>query len=236
MVLLNDVKNSNKATIIIHGISSKYQTQMEKLVKKGVKNGLNALESGVLPGYGIMYLLMADKIREAATLTGKKESIAMEGIAEAMDDIYKTLAANAGNDQLDSYLLAKKSIADKTINMKKTIPADLFLSELQRAKESSIGMLRTDEVLSAKPLYRAESFGGGISGVTIYTSDGCPWCARTKEYLRSRGISFREVNVSRDPSGIQEMMSVSGQTGTPVTVIKGESVVGFDEARLDALT
>ena len=61
MVLLNDVKNSNKTTIIIHGVSSKYQTQMEKLVKKGLKNGLNALDSGVLPGYGLMYLFMADK-------------------------------------------------------------------------------------------------------------------------------------------------------------------------------
>jgi len=41
-------------------------------------------------------------------------------------------------------------------------------------------MLRTDEVLSAKSLYKKESFGGSL-GVTIYTSDGCPWCARTKE-------------------------------------------------------
>ena len=31
------------------------------------------------------------------------------------------------------------------------------------------------------------------------------------------------------------MINVSGQTGTPVTVIKGEVVVGFDEARLNQL-
>jgi len=150
-------------------------------------------------------------------------------------DRYKTLAANAGGNQLDTYLLAKKSIADKTIDVKNAIPAGLFLSELQRTKESGIGMLRIDEVLSAKPLTKARSFGGGSSRVTVYTSDGCPWCARTKEYLKSKGVSFREVNVSRDPSGIQDMMSVSGQTGTPVTVVNGEAVVGFDEARLGAL-
>ena len=235
MVLLNDVKNSNKTTIIIHGVSSKYQTQMEKLVKKGLKNGLNALDSGVLPGYGLMYLFMADKIREEATLLGKKESIPMEGIADVMDSMYKTLAANAGNNQLDTYLLAKKSIADKKIDAQNTIPAGLFLSEIQRMKESGLGVLRIDEVLSAKPLTKTGSFGGGSSGVTIYTSDGCPWCARTKEYLKSKGVSYREVNVSRDPPGVQEMMNVSGQTGTPVTVIKGEAVVGFDEARLSAL-
>jgi len=234
MVLLNDVKNSNKTTIILHGISNKYQSQMEKLVKKGIKNGLNALKSGILPGYGIMYLLIANKIREEATLLGTKESTVMEGIADVMDSMYKTLAANAGNNQLDAYLSAKKSIADKTINVKSIIPTGIFISELQRMRESGIGMLRTDEVLSAKPLYKKESFGGG-SGITIYTSEGCPWCARTKEYLRSKGVSFREVNVSRDPSKIQEMINVSGQTGTPVTVIKGEAVVGFDEARLNAL-
>ena len=235
MVLLSDVKNSNKTTIIIHGVQSKYQTHMEKLVKKGVKNGLNALESGVIPGYGVMYLFIANKIREAAILAGNKESIAMEGIADVMDDIYKTLIRNAGDNQTDVYLLTKKSIADGTISIKNNIPANLFISELQRTKESIISMLRTDEVLSAKPLYKTESFGGGSSGVTIFTSDGCPWCARTKEYLRSRGVSFKEINVSRDPSGIQKMINVSGQTGTPVTVIKGEVVVGFDEARLNQL-
>lgn len=235
MVLLSDVKNSNKTTIIIHGISDKYQAQMEKLVKKGLKNGLNALESGVLPGYGLMYLFMANKIREAAVLTSTKESIAMEGTADVMDDIYKTLAANAGNNRLDAYLSTKKLIADNATDIKNTMPANLFLSELYRAKESSINMLRIDEVLSAKPLYKTESFGGVSSGVTIYTSDGCPWCARTKEYLRSKGVSFTEVNVSRDPAGIQKMIEASGQTGTPVTVIKGEAVVGFDEARLSAL-
>mgnify|MGYP003681957836 CR=1 FL=1 len=31
------------------------------------------------------------------------------------------------------------------------------------------------------------------------------------------------------------MIRDSGQTGTPVTVIKGQAVVGFDKARLDSL-
>ncbi|HEC82034.1 MAG TPA: hypothetical protein ENI42_06385 [Thermoplasmatales archaeon] len=234
MVLLNNVKNSNKTTIIIHGVSGKYQAQMERLVKKGIKNGLNALESGVLPGYGLMYLLIAKRIREASVSTGKKQSLAMEKVADVMESLYTTLAGNAGNDPLDSLLSAKKSFADSTVDMKNTLPASIFLSEIKRAKETITGILRTDEVLSAKPLFKAEGFGNS-SDVTIYTSEGCPWCARTKEYLRSRGISFREVNVSRNPAAMEEMIRVSGQTGTPVTVVKGKAVVGFDVERLNAL-
>lgn len=232
MVVLNDVKNPSKTSVIVHGVGN--QTQMKQSTKKGIKNALDALDSGVLPGHGWMYMLLAERIRDAAISSGGKEGLAMDGVAEAMENMYKTLVRNAGHNPIDAYVSAKKLMSDGN-DVEKVLPAGMFLSMLQRSMESVISMLRTDEVLSVKPLYKTEGFGGSSSGVTVYTSDGCPWCARTKEYLKSRGVSFREVNVSRDPSGIQEMMSVSGQTGTPVTVIKGEAVVGFDEARLGAL-
>ncbi|MCD6237244.1 MAG: hypothetical protein J7K13_04760 [Thermoplasmata archaeon] len=234
MVVLNNVKNMNNATIIIHEVADKYQPQMERLVKKGLKNALNAIETGTLPGYGLMYLLIAKKIREASASVGSRESLAMKKVAEIMESMYGTLAKNAGHNPTDALVSARKSITDGTAEIKNNMPAGVFLSELHRTKESMINMLRIDEVLSVKPLYKAEGFGGS-SGVVIYTSEGCPWCARTKEYLRSKGISFKEINVSRNPSAIQDMIRVSGQTGTPVTVIKGQAVVGFDVERLNAL-
>jgi len=41
--------------------------------------------------------------------------------------------------------------------------------------------------------------------------------------------------VGRDPTAAAEMVRLSGQQGVPVTVINGQSVVGFDRARLDQL-
>jgi len=234
MVLLNNVKNTNKTTVILYGVSSKHQARMERLVRKGIKNGLNALETGVLPGDGLIYLLIARRVREEALSEGKKQSLAMEKTADIMESLYVTLSENAGMDPIDALTSAKKATLDKPDGLRYALPAGVFLSELRRAKETVTNILRTDEVLSAKPLFKTESFGGS-SGVVIYTSEGCPWCARTKEYLRSKGISFKEINVSRNPAAIQDMVRVSGQTGTPVTVVKGQAVVGFDVERLNAL-
>jgi glutaredoxin len=60
-------------------------------------------------------------------------------------------------------------------------------------------------------------------------------CRRTKEFLSSRGIPFRDVNVAEDPEGREELIRRTGQLAVPVTVVGDEVVVGFDRARLAAL-
>lgn len=54
-----------------------------------------------------------------------------------------------------------------------------------------------------------------------------------KEFLSQRGIKFQERDVSRDRSAANELMSMTGQMGVPVTVIDGQPIVGFDRARLE---
>ncbi|MGC9359787.1 MAG: glutaredoxin domain-containing protein [Anaerolineae bacterium] len=71
--------------------------------------------------------------------------------------------------------------------------------------------------------------------VTVYSAPGCPYCRQVKEYLRARGILFRDVDVSRDTMAAHEMVQRSGQRGVPVVDIDGQMVVGFDRARLDAI-
>ena len=233
MVTINDVKNANKTTIVIHDVRSEYKSMMERTIKKAIKNTLNALETGTVPGNGILYLLIAQQIRTKANETKSKEAIAMQSLADVFENMYKTLAENSGKQGLDAYVAARADIStDKNKTVQYTNPKGVFKDQLQLSLETTTSILRIDEVLSAKPLSETSS---GSSNITIYTSDGCPWCARTKEFLRSKGVSFTEKNVSRDPYAAQEMMNVSGQSGTPVTVINGESVVGFDEARLSML-
>ncbi len=71
--------------------------------------------------------------------------------------------------------------------------------------------------------------------VLVFTTPTCPWCARAKSYLRSRGIPFREVDVSRDPAAARDLVRRTGQMGVPVIEIDGRPIVGFDRARIDAL-
>lgn len=77
MVVLNDVKNPSKTSVIIHGVLN--QTQMEQSTKKGIKNALDALDSGVLPGHGWMYMLLAERIRDAAISSGERKAWPWKG-------------------------------------------------------------------------------------------------------------------------------------------------------------
>ena len=48
-------------------------------------------------------------------------------------------------------------------------------------------------------------------------------------------MKYAEYDVSQDREAAQEMVSLTGQMGVPVTVIDGQAVIGFDRARLQAL-
>ena len=54
-----------------------------------------------------------------------------------------------------------------------------------------------------------------------------------KEFLSQRGVGFEEHDVSRDRAAAQELVSRTGQMGVPVTIIDGQTIVGFDRARLE---
>jgi glutaredoxin len=56
-----------------------------------------------------------------------------------------------------------------------------------------------------------------------------------KEFLSSKGISYQDHNVNDDPTAAQEMARLTGQNGVPVTVIDGQTVVGFDQPRIEWL-
>jgi glutaredoxin len=56
----------------------------------------------------------------------------------------------------------------------------------------------------------------------------------TKEYLSQRDIPFVEKDIMNDKSAMDELLKI-GVLTTPVTVIDGELVIGFDRARFEEL-
>ena len=68
--------------------------------------------------------------------------------------------------------------------------------------------------------------------VTIYSTPSCPWCHKTKDFLKENKISFKDVDVSSDQKAAQEMIKKSGQQGVPVLDINGTIIVGFDEEKI----
>lgn len=55
-----------------------------------------------------------------------------------------------------------------------------------------------------------------------------------KEFLHQKGIAYTEKDVSKDEQALDELMNM-GYSATPVTVIDGEAVVGFNRAKLEQL-
>jgi glutaredoxin len=55
-----------------------------------------------------------------------------------------------------------------------------------------------------------------------------------KEFLHQKGVEFTEKDVSADERALEELMAM-GYSATPVTVIDGEAVVGFNRVRLEQL-
>ena len=55
-----------------------------------------------------------------------------------------------------------------------------------------------------------------------------------KEFLHQKGVQFVEKDVSQDEAALDELLE-KGLAATPVTVIDGEAVVGFNRQRLEQL-
>ena len=71
--------------------------------------------------------------------------------------------------------------------------------------------------------------------ILIYTKQWCPYCAKAKALLRSKGLEWRELDVTFDERLQQEMVSRSGRRSVPEVFLEGELVGGYDDlARLNA--
>ena len=51
------------------------------------------------------------------------------------------------------------------------------------------------------------------------------------EFLSQKGVEFVEKNVRADKAALKELLD-QGFQSTPVTIIDGQSVVGFDQIKI----
>ena len=70
--------------------------------------------------------------------------------------------------------------------------------------------------------------------VVLYGTGFCEFSEMVRLHLESRGQRYTEKDIDLDPAARQELLDL-GASGTPVTVIDGEVVIGFDEESIDEL-
>lgn len=68
--------------------------------------------------------------------------------------------------------------------------------------------------------------------VKVYSTPTCPFCIRTKQFLKDNNISFEDIDVSGNPEKAEEMIKKTGQMGVPIIDIDGEIIVGFDKEKI----
>lgn len=69
--------------------------------------------------------------------------------------------------------------------------------------------------------------------VVLYCTSWCPDCRRARAFLTENGISFVEIDITRDRAAAQRVRGwANGNETTPTFDIKGKILVNYDKARL----
>ena len=116
----------------------------------------------IILGGGSLHMAASLKVREAAESCSGRERLAMEAFARALEGIPSALAANAGEDKIDSLLelrsLHRSGKTNSGITQSGTpgeidsawLPSYTIEHAISAACESACSLLRVDQVISAR--------------------------------------------------------------------------------------
>ena len=68
-----------------------------------------------------------------------------------------------------------------------------------------------------------------MNEVILYTSRFCGYCSAAKSLLMKRGISFKEVNISKDPVLRKEIIAKWNWHTVPLLIINNKIIGGYRE-------
>ncbi len=74
-----------------------------------------------------------------------------------------------------------------------------------------------------------------MEAIEIYTTPTCPYCKMAKEYMKQKGVEFKEYNVTEDREALQELVRLTERRSVPVITCGKDVMVGFDPGRLEQM-
>jgi len=70
--------------------------------------------------------------------------------------------------------------------------------------------------------------------IVVYSQPGCMPCTKLKAFLAEGKMEYTDRNIAADETALAELEKLGYMT-TPVIIIDGEAVAGFDRAKLENL-
>ena len=66
--------------------------------------------------------------------------------------------------------------------------------------------------------------------VVVYTTLYCPYCHAARDFLRSKGVAFEEIDVTDDDAMREKLVRLTGGRETvPQIFADGRSIGGYEE-------
>jgi mycoredoxin len=69
--------------------------------------------------------------------------------------------------------------------------------------------------------------------VIMYATKTCGYCAKARAYFKRHGVAFQERDIETSAQAQKEWKSLGG-AGTPMILVDGERIYGFNQTALDA--
>lgn len=71
----------------------------------------------------------------------------------------------------------------------------------------------------------------GSDGVVMLSATWCGYCDRLRQDLDRSGLSYRELDIERDPEGVAAWKAINGR-GVPLTVVGQTLVPGYNPSEV----
>jgi glutaredoxin len=114
---------------------------------------------------------------------------------------------------------------------------NLVLYALILAGGLGIGQYVPKLVNMLKPSYSEGNFAAyypdAKTRVVVYGTETCPFCAKTRAYLKERNIAFGDFDVDKSDKGKRDFGELGGKA-VPVILIGNRKLVGFNQKAIDA--
>jgi len=174
---VTDCPSAKAVSILLRGGTEHVVAEAERALHDALSVVGVALEDGKMtPGGGAAATEIALRLRDYATSVGGREQMAIESFANAVEVVPRTLAENAGLDEIDILLALRRAhkrgkktaginvftgkIEDMVENQV-IEPLRVGTQEIKASTEAAVMILRIDDVIAAKSFSEGKGGAGG---------------------------------------------------------------------------